>query len=100
MNAKLLDEFLSEEGDDLATGRLLAAIHEQRTRAAPTVQKYTFNRFNVTLDFETKKVSLEDDLTVDLSGELSPRCEQGWVREFRHRHSGQVVYVCEECEAL
>ena len=22
------------------------------------------------------------------------------MREFRHRRSGEVVYVCEECEAL
>jgi hypothetical protein len=29
-----------------------------------------------------------------------PRCDQGWVSAYRHRSSGEVVLICEECEAL
>jgi hypothetical protein len=29
-----------------------------------------------------------------------PRCNQGWIRKMRHRRSGEIVFVCEECEAL
>ncbi len=29
-----------------------------------------------------------------------PRCNQGWVFNFRHRQSGERVCVCVECEAL
>lgn len=29
-----------------------------------------------------------------------PRCNQGWVLTARIRATGQIVHVCEECEAL
>jgi uncharacterized protein (DUF983 family) len=29
-----------------------------------------------------------------------PRCNQGWVFDSRVRATGQLVRVCEECEAL
>jgi transposase-like protein len=29
-----------------------------------------------------------------------PRCNEGWVIDVRIRARGEIVYVCEECEAL
>lgn len=29
-----------------------------------------------------------------------PRCKQGWVCKVRYRQSGEVFFICEECEAL
>jgi hypothetical protein len=69
MNAKLLDIFLSEDGDAHARQKLLDSIREQRTTGTPLVREFNFNRFNVTLNFETKQVFLEDDLTTGPEGE-------------------------------
>jgi hypothetical protein len=71
MNAELLNIFLSEDGDAHARHKLLNAIREQKATSAPMVRKFTFNRFNVTLNFEAKKVSLQDDLTIDPQGEYN-----------------------------
>lgn len=32
--------------------------------------------------------------------QLCPRCEQGWIVKVRHKKTGEVVLVCDECEAL
>jgi hypothetical protein len=69
MNAELLNTFLSEDGDAHSRQKLLDAIRKQRPPGAPMVREFTFNRFNVTLDFEGKQVSLQDDLTVGPQGE-------------------------------
>jgi hypothetical protein len=69
MNTELLNIFLSEDGDSHARHKLLNAIHEHKATGAPMLREFTFNRFKVTLDFEAKKVSLQDDLTVDPQGE-------------------------------
>jgi len=29
-----------------------------------------------------------------------PRCNQGYVRKVRIRETGEVVHICEECDAL
>jgi hypothetical protein len=76
MNKKLLDEFLSEDADAYSRQRLFEAIREQRTSGAPIVREYTFNRFNVTLDFGTKEVTLEDDLAVGPQGEYKLSVEE------------------------
>ena len=70
MNAKLLDTFLSEDGDAHARQKLLEAIHKQGVNGTPMVLEFTFNRFKVTLDFEGKQVSLQDDLTAGPPGEF------------------------------
>ncbi len=57
MNEKLLSEFLSEEADPYVRRKLLDAIREQRVLGVPTVKEYTFDRFNISLDFETKEVA-------------------------------------------
>jgi hypothetical protein len=69
MNTELLNIFLSEDGDAHARHKLLNAIREQKTAGTPVVREFTFNRFKVTLDFEAKKASLQDDLTVGPQGE-------------------------------
>lgn len=69
MHTELLNIFLSEDGDAHARHKLLNAIREQKATGAPMVRKFTFNRFNVTLDFEANNVSLQDDLTVEPQGE-------------------------------
>lgn len=69
MNTELLNTFLSEDGDAHARHKLLDGIRKQRASGAPTVREFTFNRFKVTLDFEAKQVSLQDDLTVGPQGE-------------------------------
>ena len=75
MNTKILDAFLSEDGDAQARHKLLDTIREHKSPHA-TIQKYAFNRFNVTLDFEAKKVLLEDDLTVNPQGEYKLGMEE------------------------
>ena len=69
MNTELLNIFLSEDGDTHAGQKLLSAIGTQRAAGSPMMRKFTFNRFNVTLDFEAKVVFLQDDLTVGPQGE-------------------------------
>ena len=69
MNAELLNTFFSEDGDAHARQKLLDAIRKQGATGSRMVLEFTFNRFNVTLDFEAKVVSLQDDLTVGPQGE-------------------------------
>jgi hypothetical protein len=76
MNTKLLDTFLSEDGDAYARHKLLDAIRKQRATGTPLVSKFTFNRFNVTLDYEAKTVSLQDDLAVDPDGEYNFKLDE------------------------
>ena len=76
MNAQLLDQFLSEDCDAHVHRKLLTAIHKQRASGVPGVQRYTFNRFNITLNFVTKQVSLEDDLAVGPQGEYKLGIEE------------------------
>src|SRR6516165_2750348 len=71
MNKELLNTFFSEDGDGHARRRLLDAIREQRATGTPMAREFTFNRFNVALDFEAKQVSLRDDLTVGPQGEYT-----------------------------
>jgi len=69
MNAELLNIFFSEDGDAHACQKLLDSIRKQGATGSRMVLEFTFNRFNVTLDFEAKVVSLQDDLTVGPQGE-------------------------------
>ena len=69
MNMKLLHTFFSEDGDAHARLKLLDAIRSQRATGTPMMRDFTFNRFNVTLDFEANQVFLQDDLTTGPQGE-------------------------------
>jgi hypothetical protein len=68
MNSALLSEFLAEEGSLEIREKLLVSIREPDSRAA---LKFTFNRFNIILDYEKKEVTVEDDLTVGPEGEFN-----------------------------
>lgn len=67
MNSALLNEFLTEDADPQIRRKLVDAIREPKN---PSTLKFTFNRFNVVLDFEAKQVVIEDDLTVGPDGEF------------------------------
>jgi hypothetical protein len=67
VNNALLNEFLAEEGSPEIREKLLVSIRQPNS---PAVLKFTFNRFNVILDFEKKEVTVEDDLTVGPEGEI------------------------------
>ncbi|MDB6068687.1 MAG: hypothetical protein JWR26_4895 [Pedosphaera sp.] len=69
MNDKVLEQFLSEDGEAHVRRKLLDAIHSQSLAGSPLLKKYSFNRFIVSLDFETKQVTIEDDLTTGAQGE-------------------------------
>jgi hypothetical protein len=76
MIAKLLDIFLAEDGDVYVRHKLLDAICNYRTGGMSVVRKYTFNRFNVTLDFEKNEVTVEDDLMLDQKSECKLSVEE------------------------
>ena len=69
MNPNLLDMFLAEECDSYTRNKLLDTIREGKTSGIAVTREYTFNRFNVILDFEKTEVKLEDDLTVGPGGD-------------------------------
>ena len=62
MNQNLFYEFLSEDGDAYVRRKISDAIREQRVSGVPAVREYTFNRFNVRLNFETNQATIQDDL--------------------------------------
>ncbi|MBS0171504.1 MAG: hypothetical protein JSR62_14230 [Nitrospira sp.] len=76
MNTDLLDAFFLEDGDAYARHKLLEAIRECKKMHAGVVREYAFNRFNVTLNFEAREVTLGDDLTVGPQGEYRLSIEE------------------------
>jgi hypothetical protein len=76
VNAELLNIFLSDDGDVHARHKRLDAISKQRPTSTTVVREFSFNRFNVTLDFEAKRVSLQNDLTLGPQGEYKPSLEE------------------------
>jgi len=70
MNDKILDEFLSDDGDADARRKLLDVIRESNGLGGSVVLKHTFNRFNVRLDLGAKQVIIEDDLMIGEKGEF------------------------------
>jgi len=73
MNSVLLNEFLTEEGNPEVRRKLLVSIREPNSRA---FLKFTFNRFNIILNYEKKEVTVEDDLTVGAEGEFKISFEE------------------------
>lgn len=63
----LLREFLDEDCDAPTTQRLLEKIREHE--GSNISRDYTFNRFNLCLDFSEKRVRIEDDLNPGAEGE-------------------------------
>ena len=85
MSATLLDRFFSEDGDAHARRKLLDTIREHKTSRVTFVRRYTFNRFNLSVNFGTSEVTLEDDLTVGPLGEYKLRLEE-FEKELQERN--------------
>lgn len=68
MNNALFEVFLTEDCDAHVRHRLGEAVRQQGETCGKVCQKFTFNRFNVTLDFQAQLVTLEDDLNIDADG--------------------------------
>lgn len=60
MNEELLEVFLKEDCDKHAQSVLLTAIRAKGGTAV--VEDFTFNRFNVRLDFSADEAVVDDDL--------------------------------------
>jgi hypothetical protein len=78
----LLNEFLAEEGSSEFRRKLLVSIREPNRR---NVLKFTFNRFNIILDYEKKEVAVEDDLTVGPEGEFKLGFEE-FIRALQEKN--------------
>ena len=63
MSEELLKLFLEEDCDLHAQSILLAAIRAKK--GTDGIQDFTFNRFNVRLDFANGEAVLDDDLNPD-----------------------------------
>ncbi len=60
MNDQLLEVFIREDCDTHARSVLLAAIKAKSGTAS--VEDFTFNRFNVRLDFEAGEAVIDDEI--------------------------------------
>jgi|UniRef100_UPI00378377CB hypothetical protein len=60
MNDELLELFIKEDCDQHAQSVLLSAIKEKT--GTDGIEDFTFNRFNIRLDFGTNQVVIDDDL--------------------------------------
>jgi hypothetical protein len=70
MNEYLLAEFLAEDCDEHVRRLILKAIEEDKTNASNGSKNYSFNRFNLCLNFATREVVLDDDLNATANGEF------------------------------
>ena len=66
----LLEEFIAEECTESVPAMLLSDIEEQSKNGVAQFKEYTFNRFNVYLNFIENEVRIEDDLDPEESGVL------------------------------
>lgn len=64
----LLSQFVGEEFSKAAFAKLLADMQE--CSGTQNRRSYTFNRFNIHLDFESEIALIEDDLNPDENGEM------------------------------
>jgi hypothetical protein len=71
MNQQLLRGFLDEEANDYVRKLLLNRISECRTGSAAGIHKYEFNRFIVTINCDSREVTVEDDLDPGPDGRAS-----------------------------
>ena len=60
MNDELLELFIKEDCDQHAQSVLLSAISAKTDTAC--IEDFTFNRFNVRLDFGVEEAVIDDDL--------------------------------------
>ena len=71
MNNNLLDEFISEECSKTICNMLISDINKLKQTDTIKLKEYTFNRFNLYLNFETETALVEDELDVEESGEIT-----------------------------
>jgi hypothetical protein len=67
----LLNEFLAQDCDAAVRQNLLAEITNYGTARVDVVRKFTLNRFNVRLDFQSGEVKVEDELDTREQGSCS-----------------------------
>lgn len=67
--ASLMDVFLAQEATPDVCQLICQAIDTHKERRDELYQRFTFNRFDVTIDFVNQVVQIEDDLTPDASGQ-------------------------------
>lgn len=68
MASHLLQEFLSQDCDAAIKQKLLDEIAEHGAARVDVVREYTFNRFNVHLDFQKQEAVIDDELDVSADG--------------------------------
>lgn len=69
MNPQLLDEFLLKECGSKLRQELLDAIRKWKVLGTAPNRKYLLGRFNLIVDFESRTVTVEDDLVIETDGE-------------------------------
>ena len=65
----ILQQFLSEDCDDGVRQLLLDTIAELNNSRDEVFREFTFNRFNIKLNFGASEVKLEDELDPSPEGE-------------------------------
>ena len=68
---RLLREFIEEESEEAVRHQLLAEIATHGTTKTEVLREFTYNRFNVYLDFERQEARIEDELDVSDEGTCS-----------------------------
>lgn len=70
MNDRLLEEFIDEECNESIYRMLISEIEQLEKENVVKLKEYTFNRFNLYLDFENGSVRIEDELNVEEAREF------------------------------
>jgi hypothetical protein len=63
--ASLLEQFVEEEATPYVRGLILEAVRERESNSARELTHFNFNRFDITLDFVSGTVLIEDELNFD-----------------------------------
>lgn len=68
---RLLNEFLAEDCEEHVRKMLISEINTYFTTKADVVREFTFNRFNVRLNFQDGSAKIEDELDTSEDGSFS-----------------------------
>jgi hypothetical protein len=63
--ASLLEQFIEEEATPYVRGLILEAVRERESNPARELRHFNFDRFDITLDFVSSTVLIEDELNFD-----------------------------------
>jgi hypothetical protein len=69
MSNSVLQTFLKEEANEYVRKQLLRSISDCLEGTMKVMRTFDFNIYTVTIDCESKTVTIEDELTADSSGE-------------------------------